>query len=433
MRPRPALTAALTAATLLLTPTLAGAQLPDDPGTPPPPPAPTNPVAPPVPDPQVVPAPDPGQPPAGPGDLAAEPPLDVQRLVQEIRGRLIFRAVGFGYAVTRNGEPVPGASGGLGVARRSADGRRFFQSSTRIEVMSVTKPVTAIALQRLLLERGISVDAPVGQYLPAGWARKGGFATKGPNRITFAHLLLHTSGANQALQSMTPAQLAQTGNSWDGVKFLVGYGATPAARQYKNANYALIRVLIAQLYTPQVGGPATAPTKTDYAMRTLAYVNSRLFIPAGIAPVTCWETDDATAALAYDVNDAKATGALVERDGSNRQHCGGHAGLHLSADDLARLMSRMRSSEAILPSVARTAMFSRKLGWDPGSDGGIAGSAGLFWHAGDGFYSGKRETHSCVLAGTQGYEVALVLNSKQTSGVSQCRILIDAFNAARGA
>ncbi len=444
MRSRPALATALTALALLAAPGVAGAQLPDDQGGSPPsstqpggPPAPAPAPAPapdpaPVPDPAPAPVPGPAPAPVD-APLAAEAPFDVAALVHQLRSRLSFRVVGAGYAVTHHGQPVAGGSGGIGVARRTVDGRRFFGADTRIEVMSVTKPVTAIALQRILFERGIDVDTPIGGYLPASWVKQGGFRADSKTPITFAHLILHTSGVNQALQSMSPTQLAQAGNSWDGVKYLTAYGATPAARQYKNANYALIRVLIAQLYTKAIGGPsAFAPTKTDYAARTLLYLNKRLFQPAGIAPVTCWENDDATAALAYDVANTAGTGKLVERDGADRQHCGGHAGLHLSAGDLARLMSTMRATNAILPASVRTEMFDRKLGWDPSSNGGIAGTDGLFWHAGDGFFGGNRETHSCVLAGSQGYEVALVLNSKQTSGVSQCRLLIDAFNAGRG-
>jgi CubicO group peptidase (beta-lactamase class C family) len=55
-------------------------------------------------------------------------------------------AVGFGYAIARNGQLKK--SGGGGYARTPDDGDVPFTSKKRIEVMSVTKNLTALGLLR---------------------------------------------------------------------------------------------------------------------------------------------------------------------------------------------------------------------------------------------------------------------------------------------
>lgn len=65
--------------------------------------------------------------------------------------------------------------------------------------MSVTKNMTVIALLKLLHQKGISVNASIGKYLPAQWAKDQGLRVNGINRIRFRHLLTHTSGIRQAM------------------------------------------------------------------------------------------------------------------------------------------------------------------------------------------------------------------------------------------
>ncbi len=426
---------ALLAAASLAAPSSILAQAPTDPvpggpsttpteTTPTPTPTPTPPPG----DPAPAPAPTP---PPGPAGIQGESPVDVPKVVAQLKSSL-NGVVGYGFAISRNGQLVPGGWGGVGAARIAADGYRAFAGNTRMEVMSVTKNVTAVALQKLLDQRGISVDTPVSAYLPPTWTKSAGFAKTAADPITFAHLLAHTSGVNQAIASMSAAQSANVANTWDGMKYIVGFGATPGANQYKNANYALIRVLIARLWTSKAGGPSTKTTKANYAARTLKYLNTKVLAAAGIKKVKCWSDDDANAAMVYDKDNLGQGGAVVERDGDSRQHCGGHAGLHMSAVDLVRLWSYVRHTDTILAPVIRKQMFDRELGWQPSSNGGVAASAGIFWHAGDGFYAGGRESHSCVMAATQRYELAVVLNSDRPAGVNQCTALRGAFNAGRG-
>lgn len=60
-------------------------------------------------------------------------------------------------------------------------------NSTRFNLLSATKPITASALWLLLGDGSLSLADRVGDYIPE-------FATNGKERVTVEHLLLHTSG-----------------------------------------------------------------------------------------------------------------------------------------------------------------------------------------------------------------------------------------------
>ncbi|MCK9250884.1 MAG: beta-lactamase family protein [Solirubrobacteraceae bacterium] len=154
--------------------------------------------------------------------------------------------------------------------------------------------------------------------------------------------------------------------------------------------------------------------------------STRMEIMSSTKPVT------ALALLkVYDRTNLSQGGAVKQLKAGTRQNCGGHAGLHMSPRDLAQLFSVVRSSTTVLPAAVRQEMFDGRLGWKSSSNKAGTDSAGLWWHGGDGYFGGDREVHTCILNGTQGYSVALTINS-QRPGKSQCAIVKDAFNAARG-
>src|SRR5687768_9823472 len=72
---------------------------------------------------------------------------------------LTGNATGFAYAIVKNGQLA--YHGGVGFARTGPDGSVAMTSSHRVNVMSVTKPITAVATHQLLGELGLSVDSPV--------------------------------------------------------------------------------------------------------------------------------------------------------------------------------------------------------------------------------------------------------------------------------
>src|SRR5262249_32302969 len=103
-------------------------------------------------------------------------------------------------------------------------------SDTRMHVASVSKFLTAVGMVRTLHKKGISPDARIVDHLPAYW-KKG----KNIDRITFRHLLTHTSGFS-------------TGGSASHYTFMKGKVAEGVARvgdyDYENMNFGLCRILI---------------------------------------------------------------------------------------------------------------------------------------------------------------------------------------------
>ena len=92
--------------------------------------------------------------------------------------------------VSRNGETVADDAIGTG---GEADGKlRPFDSRTLMLWLSSGKPVTAVAVMRLV-ERGlIDLDTPAAEYVPE-------FGQRGKERITLRHLLTHTAGLEPVL------------------------------------------------------------------------------------------------------------------------------------------------------------------------------------------------------------------------------------------
>jgi CubicO group peptidase (beta-lactamase class C family) len=134
--------------------------------------------------------------------------VDLGEMRDAIEDSMNGNAVGFGYALARNGQLKK--YGGGGYARTPDDGNVAFTSKKRIEVMSVTKNLTAVGVLRLLDELDISVDEPIHPWLPDGWVRGLGFW--GASGVTFRHLLSHSSGLGQAYDAMTEDEQEQWGN-----------------------------------------------------------------------------------------------------------------------------------------------------------------------------------------------------------------------------
>ncbi|HHX42675.1 MAG TPA: beta-lactamase family protein [Chloroflexi bacterium] len=85
------------------------------------------------------------------------------------------------------------ARGGVALAPRYFGRQGFAEDAAPVSaetlflVASITKPVTATAVMRLVEQGRIRLDDPVAEYVPA-------FGTQGKERVRVRHLLTHTSG-----------------------------------------------------------------------------------------------------------------------------------------------------------------------------------------------------------------------------------------------
>jgi CubicO group peptidase (beta-lactamase class C family) len=358
-------------------------------------------------------------------------PSTAMEMRQHIRAALEGKATGAAFAIVKNGQLVVGE--GIGKARTGRDGNRNMTATSRLNVMSVTKTTTAVAILQLLEKLNLSVDSKIEPWLPAEWTKGLGFwGTKG---LTFRNLLAHTSGLGQAydaLKAQNPESAESWGNDWDGLEFVVSNGATPGSSySYKNANYGLLRIMIPKLWKATKNHPGiNIINEVNVGIWYLAYVQQRVFMPAGISGVTCSEPDDATAALVYNAQNTRAGGKLLEVNPPDLDGCGGHANLHLSAMDLAKFMAHLTHG-TFFSDTQRFRMDSGRLGWN--KDSGKTGNVGIFWHGGDGYWTNgsvKREVHACVMKFPGDIQATLVVNSNITSGTYQCTILRNAYDLA---
>jgi CubicO group peptidase (beta-lactamase class C family) len=351
--------------------------------------------------------------------------VDLEAMEASILADLSGKAVGFAYVISQNGVMV--IADAQGSAKRPVDGGVAMTPFSRMQVASVNKTIAAVATLKLLEQNGLSVDTLVAPYLPSDWIK--GYGVWGKDGLTFRHLLTHTSGFDQMYQALSPADQLFWDNDWDGLQFIVSNGAIPdSPRSYRNANFALLRVLVPALWKATGVHPGIGNiTSANHGSWFRAYVQDRIFTPMGIHSVTCSGQANYAPALGYDFDLALGNGASGNvSDG----YCGGHAGLHLSAMELAAFMAYIRYDDAMLSPANRLLMNSDRIGWDTLSNTNGNGRLGKFWHGGDWLLSADREMHACIMKYPNNIEATLIVNSDIVGGKNQCTVLKDAYNNA---
>lgn len=107
-------------------------------------------------------------------------------IANDLEAQLEGDVVGYAFALGRD-ELVTGAGG---FARMPSDGASSrFTPDTPMIIASVSKWVSALATMRLLQDRGLSLDEPIGAYFPNEWQVEPYF-----QNLTFAQLLTHKTG-----------------------------------------------------------------------------------------------------------------------------------------------------------------------------------------------------------------------------------------------
>lgn len=281
--------------------------------------------------------------------------LDLALLEANLVGAVEGEAVGYAYAIGRDG--VLHASGAAGQARRPADPDETDQSPTKeMYVASISKTISAVGLLRTLHAGGISVDEPIGAFLPPDWTLGNDL-----DQVTFRRLLNHTSG-------LDPADAAGGGSdpqSYASLQAYVAQGSDPAFRvtsNYRNANFSLMRVLLPRIaYGAVVDFFANTfgPEATHAGLYEL-YISDHVLGPAGISQDQCQPSESATTrTLLY----------LFPPGGSNGTDPGdwslscGATGWFLSAEDLGSFLAHLRFTGDLIGPATRALMDAGFLGW----------------------------------------------------------------------
>lgn len=345
-----------------------------------------------------------------------------------INADLAGNATGYAFVLKRGAKQRKG-SGGLALrpADVSGGGNLPMTTNTRSFIASVTKSISAIAILQLLEANSLPITARVAPWLPDDWVIGPGF-----DQLTFKQLLRHESGLNQIFNGLSDVEKENWSNDWDGMKWVVENGAIPGAPiSYKNINYTFSTVLIPALWKASGASDATFTglTKGNRGLLYVWYLTNYVFKPSNIAiGASCTASEFYKAqAMAYDFDLPNQAGVMSESTWSN---CGGHAGLRLSAQDLAKIMKTLVDGELLSPGY-QLAMNWFRLGWSKNSNTNSKGRQNKWWHGGDWFTSGDREYHACVMVYyPEKISASLVVNSR-IAGKGACTILKDAYNNAQ--
>lgn len=338
---------------------------------------------------------------------------DTATMAIVIQEALSGNVAGYSYAIADQSQLAIAGAGGA--AQRAPDASHPMTSRTPSTIASATKHLTAVATLALLERNGLSPSTGILGYLPSVWTPHASI-----NGLTFEHLLTHTSGWNQLL---TTTNIPGTGNDWDGLEVTVEQvGAIPgAARQYKNANFAIQRTLIPALHRALAGSSIPVVTEANEGLLYLDALDAIALRPLGMEDIACAPAAGQIEALSYNFADPSLSGVSWAAPASG---CGGHAWLQLNAQQLAEFLTGVRYSDHILSAASKDYMETERAGFSSAVavEGGTAYS-----HGGD-FYSGSRETHTCVMRLPNGIDASLIINSDTSTNA--CSLLRSAYNTA---
>lgn len=339
---------------------------------------------------------------------------DTEQMAAEIHDLLFDEVVGYSYAIADHSQLAIAGAGGA--AQRSPDPFEPMTSKTYSTLASVTKHLTGVATLALLERNGLTMDTEVVPDLPADWDPMASM-----DGLTYGHLLTHTSGFNQLL---TTTDVPGAGNDWDGLKVMVEQiGADPgSSRQYKNANFATLRILTPRLWQ-ELEGEDVVPDVTIDNVRELylGWLDELAFERLGLPAISCETPDDEVQALSYDLDDDTKAGKSW---GGTTNGCGGHAGLHMTAQQLATFLTGVRYGEGVLSTESLDLMDEERAGW---SHSGPADGGAYYRHAGQ-YGSNGRQTNTCVIRLPDGIDASIIINSH--TPIAPCTVLRNAYNAA---
>ncbi len=345
---------------------------------------------------------------------------DLNAMAEYLEDNLGAYVVGMSYALSQHAQLA--IAGSTGLAQRSPDPEVTMSSKIRSTVASVSKTITAPLLYKLLDANGLTINSPITPWLPAAWVKGPGF-TNNVSGVTFRHLLTHTSGLNQAFDELVEQDSEDPwGNDWDGLSFVVKNGTSPDSdREYKNANFALMRVLIPELWQA-VGGPAGAVTEANVGQRYLDYMHTLVLDRESIESIICSPQAGYPEARSYNFDDPGLAGWSNVAAIAN---CGGDARLHFSAQELTQYAMAFRYDDKIMSPADRNTMNSERAGWSRHNAvvDGMAYEHNGIWNINPG-----RKTRTCIIQLPNGVNASIIFNSLPPS--STCGVLRQAYNAA---
>jgi Beta-lactamase len=274
---------------------------------------------------------------------------------------------------------LPPVSGGR--ARRHVDRPDLDMSpDLTMNIASVSKTLTAVAILQLLTKNGLTPDAKILPYIYGDWIQ-------GPNinQITFRELLTHTSGLGQL-------DGCAGGTTYDAVKNLVkagivlkkhaqiysGLTSFPRPAAYGNCNFALLRELMPALTNQNVGSGNDTQRAQNSMTFYITYMNQNVFAPLSIPARDCKPPPGTSQILSYPFTPATTPGdnwgdETADMNGSDT--CG-PGGWNLTAKNVFAVINDLATGNVLLTNNEKQQMNSLYLGWD----NAVRGDCPLRWY-----------------------------------------------------
>jgi CubicO group peptidase (beta-lactamase class C family) len=340
--------------------------------------------------------------------------FDWVTFADRIQDRLNGNVVGYQLAVNYKG--IHARRAGWGLSRTAADAPATAMTvNQRLNLASVNKTFTAVAVLRALAAKKMTVDVKISPYLPGTWTLGPGVDT-----VTFRELLTHKSGFR---------------NETCGATFLEGYeslkngvaqglvsknGVWFKNYCYQNGNFALFRVILP--YLTGAFKTTDAITPDSLAESYLAILNKEVIEPSGIATKAQCKPNPSPAPVLFYPFPAGTTKGWDFGDWT--QTCGS-GGLHLSGAEVALFLHHLSRTEDLLSTTQRMSMYGGLLGWEEGWSK-IAVKHGTY-HSHGGYLSypvsavakpgmcttgSVGEDNTVVMDFSIGVQVALLINSQ---------------------
>lgn len=323
-------------------------------------------------------------------------------------------ARGYQFIINKDGRWADSAVAGIGGFNRS---NVTFPASVNSEVniASVTKHFTAVAVLKLLRVRKLNIESKIGQWLPASWPKNSTVAN-----LKFKELLTHTSG------------IRASGTSWGTLKNVVAT-VPPGTKDpsYANANFALFRAMIPKLVNSSLFNSKEAElsdVEFDIWMgeEYVKQMNLLVFNPAGVASV-CMPTPGRTTNMM--LNEAPA--ALEGESLGDWTQTSGAGGFYLTTVQMARMIAYLVHSDAVIDIDIRDIMDSERIGYNrvfAVSDGIALGHGGLLYAGGGKKTPGLR---TLIMKFPNNVELALAINSTDEGAKRDINTIVQtAYNNA---
>jgi D-alanyl-D-alanine carboxypeptidase len=268
--------------------------------------------------------------------LSGQKEFDVDLFENNLKSGMGDQWVGYSYIISKNGQYERG--GYFGKRRTGTDGNINSSHVVPYYAASINKTISAVAMLKVLQDKNNGdadgfLNAKIAQFLPPNWT----FGANAAN-ISFRDLLEHKSGIS-----------ASAATDYSGLRTLIGSGTSAQKTyQYSNANYALIRILVARMS----GNTGTDNLQNDVAMSDAVlkgfrrYVDTQLFEPINIEADTKDNSISSTLYYKFGSNEPGwKMGEMEERLGSG--------GYFLSAKDIASFLAYLNHTETLISKANR--------------------------------------------------------------------------------